>query len=109
MPLLPMHTVDHIQPTDIERVALERLLAHAQRETGQARRVADFLLAWWNPDECGRFDLRDAWNLDDEIVADIETVFGLIVHGRRYPDMLGYGSAFENLVRARRPAASPAL
>lgn len=31
-----------------EKAALERLLKIAQGDTGQSRRVADFLLAWWN-------------------------------------------------------------
>ena len=28
--------------------ALERLIGVAQSDTGQSRRAADFLLAWWN-------------------------------------------------------------
>ncbi len=44
---------------DPPRAALNRLLAIAQSDTGQARRVAKFLLAWWNADDCGRFDFRD--------------------------------------------------
>jgi hypothetical protein len=36
-----------------ERAALERLIQIAQRDTGQSRKVANFLLAWWNADECG--------------------------------------------------------
>jgi hypothetical protein len=31
--------------TPIERTALERLLDRAKRDTGQSRRIADFLLA----------------------------------------------------------------
>ncbi len=40
-----------------EKAAFHRLVAIAQRDTGQSRRVADFLLAWWNAGECGGFDL----------------------------------------------------
>lgn len=36
-----------------EKSALERLITIAQRDTGQSRRVADFLLAWWNAGQCG--------------------------------------------------------
>jgi hypothetical protein len=50
--------------------------------------------------------MRDAWNLDDEIVADIQTVFALIARSRRYPDTLGYELVFEALVRAWRPPLS---
>jgi hypothetical protein len=31
-----------------EKQALENLLKIAQGNTGQSRRVSDFLLAWWN-------------------------------------------------------------
>jgi hypothetical protein len=34
--------------------ALDRLVAIAQSDTGQSRRVANFLLAWWNAGSCGR-------------------------------------------------------
>lgn len=33
--------------------ALERLLEVAQRDTGEGRKVADFLLAWHNAEENG--------------------------------------------------------
>ena len=36
-----------------EVAALERLIAHARQDSGQSRRVADFLLAWWNSGSCG--------------------------------------------------------
>ena len=38
-----------------EEAALNRLIAIAHNDTGQSRRVAGFLLAWWNADECGGF------------------------------------------------------
>jgi hypothetical protein len=38
---------------ETESAALRRLIEHAKRGTGQSRRVADFLLAWWNPAQCG--------------------------------------------------------
>jgi hypothetical protein len=41
--------------TSEEVAALERLLAHARRDSGQSRVVADFLLAWWNTGSCGAF------------------------------------------------------
>lgn len=51
-----------------EAAALERLLSHARRDSGQSRRVADFLLAWWNCGGCGAFDLTSLWALDTAIV-----------------------------------------
>ena len=85
------------------QAALERLLAIAAGPTGQSRHVADFLLAWWNADECGRFDLTAAWALDDAIAQDLVRVFGLMVGSNAYPDTLGYGKQFEALVRHWRP------
>jgi hypothetical protein len=86
------------------RTALERLLRIAQGHTGQSRRVADFLLAWWNAEECGGFDLTDTWTVDGDIAADMVTVFAFLVMRRQYPDTLGYGQQFAALVHAWRPA-----
>jgi hypothetical protein len=86
-----------------ERQALERLIEHAQRDTGQSRRIADFLLARWNPSQCGGYDLTTAWGVDDDIVEDMGVVFRLASRANSYPDTLGYGPQFEAIVRAWRP------
>lgn len=86
--------------------ALERLVAIARSDTGQSRRVADFLLAWWNAGECGGFDFTDLWSVDSEIAQDIVQVVNLIVSHHNYPDTLGYGKQFEELVRLWRPELS---
>jgi len=86
-----------------EHEAMQRLLSIAQRDTGQSRRVADFLLAWWNAGSCGGFDITTAWGLDDTIIEDIITVFGLAVRCNSYPDALGYGDAFKLVIDAWRP------
>lgn len=86
-----------------EKAALERLIEIARRDTGQSRRVADFLLAWWNAGQCGGFDLTTAWGVDDAIAADMVTVFGLIVRVNKYPDTLGYEAEFNAIVREWRP------
>jgi hypothetical protein len=89
--------------TTEEVAALERLLAHARRDSGQSRRVADFLLAWCNTGSCGAFDLTSLWALDTDIVADMTTVFGLIGRVHRYPDSLGYEAEFKAIVQSWRP------
>lgn len=61
-----------------EGEALTRLISIAKRDTGQSRRVADFLLAWWNAGSCGAFDLTTIWGVDSEIAADMVTIFGAI-------------------------------
>lgn len=86
-----------------QRAALNRLIHIAQRDTGQARKVATFLLAWWNADSCGGFDLTDLWAVDTAISEDMVTVMLLVAEVHSYPDTLGYGEAFERLVRRWRP------
>lgn len=80
------------------RQALERLIEIAQRDTGQSRRVADFLLSWWNSGTCGAFDLTTLWGVDSEIAADIVTVFALIARVNSYLDSLDYESEFKSIV-----------
>lgn len=85
------------------KAALERLIGHAKRDTGQSRRVADFLLAWWNAGTCGSFDLTNLWAVDDDIRKDMTTVFAFIGAVNAYPDSLGYADDFDAIVRAWRP------
>jgi hypothetical protein len=90
--------------TDAQAMALENLIRVAKSDTGQSRRVADFLLAWWNGAECGGFNLVDAWGLDRELVTDLITVFELIVRCHQYPDTLGYKADLTEIVRLWRSA-----
>jgi hypothetical protein len=82
---------------------LERLIKIAQSNTGHSRRVADFLLAWWNTNGCGAFDLTTLWGLDTPIIEDMTTVFGLIARVGCYPDALGYEDDFHQIVEQWRP------
>jgi hypothetical protein len=91
------------EPSLEQHAALQRLLAIAAGPTGQAARVANFLLAWWHADECGGFDLTDVWSLDLPIRVDVATVFALILTHQRYPDSLGYSPEFERVIAAWRP------
>jgi hypothetical protein len=86
------------------QAALERLVRVAQGDTGQSRKVANFLLAWWNAAECGGFDLTDVWGVDTAIAVDMLRVFALLAERRQYPDTLGYGKQFESIVRTWRPS-----
>lgn len=86
-----------------EQAALQRLVAHAKRDTGQSRRVADFLLAWWNPAKCGGFDLTAMWDCDEEIVEDMIVVFAFVARNNRYPDTLGFEADFAAVIREWRP------
>ncbi|MCI0430191.1 MAG: hypothetical protein L0210_06575 [Rhodospirillales bacterium] len=91
-----------------ERAALERLIAVAKSDTGQSRRVADFLLAWWNAGECGSFDLTNLWAVDTAIADDMATVFRMVARVQSYPDTLGYKADFATIVRAWRPELADA-
>lgn len=94
-----------IKTTDrhLQQAALARLLRIAQRDTGQSKRVADFLLAWWNAHQCGGFDLTDIFAVDDEIAEDMLTVMRLIKEVRVYPDSIGLAAPFREMIRDWRP------
>jgi hypothetical protein len=92
-----------------ERAALERLIDIAMRDTGQSRRVANFLLAWWDAEQWGGFDPTDAWGVDTGIAADMTTVFAYVVLHRHYPDTLGYEKEFTTLTRLWRPCLAGSL
>lgn len=87
-----------------EMQALDRLVKIALRNSGQSRRVANFLLAWWNATDNGGFDFIDLWNVDLEIAQDMLVVFALIANCRHYADHYGYKAEFRELVTMwRRP------
>ena len=89
--------------TTDQKESLERLIAIAQSDTGQARRVADFLLAWWNAGSCGGFDFTDLWGIDRSIADDMVIVFSYVARANAYPDTLGFNVEFQSIVRAWRP------
>ena len=86
-----------------EEAALNRLVANAQGDTGQSRRVADFLLAWWNAGDCGGFDLTNLWGVDASVAEDMAMIFGYVAREHSYPDALGYNEQFQSIVRGWRP------
>ena len=73
-----------------KRKALERLFKVALQDSGQARRVANFLLAWHNASENCGWDITDLWGLDEAIVADVLSVVQLIGRTHAYADNLGF-------------------
>jgi hypothetical protein len=85
------------------RAAFERLLKIARSDTGQSRRVADFVLAWWNATDLGGFDLTDVFAVDKAIAEDMVTVFIWLstLHNARYPE--AYRADIEEIIRTWRP------
>lgn len=85
------------------RAAFERLLDLARSDTGQARRVANFILAWWNTESLGGFDIADLFALDAAIANDTATVFDWVARRPNavYPEE--YRGEIEALIEAWRP------
>jgi hypothetical protein len=99
---------DHPAPDPPGLAALHRLLAIAGTDTGQARAVADFLLAWWNAASCGGFDLTTLWRVEAPIRQDMLAVLDLIAQHREFPTAYGLGDAFVAVVRQWRPHVTEA-
>lgn len=80
--------------------ALARLVPLALSDTGQARRVANFLLAWWNGPDLGDFAIADLFALDTDVARDIATVIGILAKhpGALYIDALGYSHEIQQII-----------
>lgn len=76
------------------RAALERLIDVAQHDTGQSRKVASLLLAWYNATDYGGFDFTDLWGLDCALVEDSRRLIFWISHNCCYPEDIGYRDEF---------------
>lgn len=85
--------------------ATRRLIAVAQSDTGQSRRAADFLLAWWNGGELGHFPIEHLWNVDRAIADDMVTILTYLGEqpSAVYADALGYDAELRALVERWRP------
>lgn len=83
--------------------ALERLLAVAQSDTGQAGRVASFILAWWNGESFGGFDFADLFAVDERIALDMATIFAWLAKqgGAVYPTE--YRADIDQIIQQWRP------
>lgn len=84
--------------------ALDRLIAVARSDTGQVRRVVNFLLAWWNGEDCGHFPIADLFGLDCTIATHITTIIGFLGQheGAIYPDAFGRKQEMIELVERWR-------
>ena len=89
------------------RHALDRLIEIARSDTGQARRVANFLLAWWNGDDCGHFPIADLFGVDATIATHMTIIIGFLGQheGAIYPDAFGRKAEMIELVRRWRDFA----
>ena len=87
--------------------ALGRLCQIAKRDTGQSRRVANFLLAWHNAEENGGWDPTDLWNVDTAIAEDMLTLLKLAKDSHRYPGDLGFEPEIKAIWRIWRGERTP--
>lgn len=87
------------------RQAVARLFDLAHSDTGQARRVADFLMAWWNATDLGGFDIADLFSLDRALAADMATVFAFLGShpGGIYADAFDLEDSMKALIALWRP------
>ena len=90
------------------RFALEKLLNIANCDTGQGRRVANFILAWWNAEEHGGFDLTDLTNVDREFSEDMASVFTWLAREEDVEYPYDYRSEIEQIIARWRPQAETA-
>ncbi|HEX5213301.1 MAG TPA: hypothetical protein VFW22_16370 [Pseudolabrys sp.] len=80
--------------------ALDRLLELARGDTGQCRRVANFLLAWHNGGELGGFDLADLFCVDRAIARDMAIWFAYLAQQPTaiYADAVGRDAEMRHIV-----------
>jgi hypothetical protein len=85
--------------------AIRRLITIAGSDTGQSRRTADFLLAWWNGADLGHFPIEHLWNVDRAISADMVTILGYLASqpSAVYPTAFGLDDAMRALIEHWRP------
>lgn len=85
------------------KTVFERLLTIVRSDTSQAKRVADFILAWWNAESLGGFDLADLFAVDESVARDMATVF-VWLSRQSSPDYpSAYRSEIEQIIAAWRP------
>ena len=77
--------------------SVARLIRIAMGDTGQCRRVANFLLAWHNAGENGGWDPTDLWNVDAAIAEDMLTALRFLRMENRYPGDLGFQKEIETI------------
>lgn len=88
---------------DHVRFALEKLLNVAHTDTGQGRRVANFLLAWWNAEVLGGFDLTDLADVDREISEDMVTIVTFLARAEDVVYPSDYRDEIEKIISRWRP------
>ena len=65
--------------------------------------MANFLLAWWNADSLGGFDLADLFTVDTAVSKDMALVFDWLsgLSEPEYPE--SYGAEIDRIIQLWRP------
>ncbi|MDL2403777.1 DUF7673 family protein [Rhizobium mayense] len=92
---------------DRVRFALEKLLNVAHEDTGQGRRMANFLLAWWKAEVHGGFDLTDLANVDPQVSDDIAIIFTYLAREEDAVYATDYRGEIEEIIARWRPLPYP--
>ena len=84
--------------------ALDRLIERSRAAPGQARRAANFLLAWWDGEQWGHFPIADLFVVDAPVAADMTTILAYLGQhgGAIYPDAFDRRDAMAELVERWR-------
>lgn len=100
-------TVTHVQAQS----AIDRLFKVALADTGQSRVTANFLLAWWNAQDHGGFDMAELFSVDRAVADDMACVFAFLSQqgSATYADAFDRRAETVELIRLwRRPARQAA-
>ncbi len=95
---------------DAARAALTRLIPLAMSDAGQARRVANFLMARWNGPDLRHFEIADMFGLDVAVAKNITSVIGFLGQndsGAVYIDSLGFAEKMQDIIAHWRKPATP--
>lgn len=88
---------------EVTRDALDRLLELADSDTGQSRRAANFILAWWNADSLGGFDIAELFAVDVSVSQDMSRVFNYLATRREAVYPTDRQPQIEAIIRRWRP------
>jgi len=87
--------------------ALDRLIGHARGDHGGARRIVDFLFAWWNGPDLGHFPVMHLVNVDRAIARDMILIMTYLAETDVwYADAWGRRADMEGLIDRWRDAPS---
>lgn len=69
----------------------------------QGRRVANFLLAWWNAEALGGFDIADLFAVDRVVSEDMATMFTYLAREEDAVYPTDYRGEIESIIKRWRP------